>query len=85
MYPSTSGMTPRNREDTNMDNEELENLKDFMRETFLTLDDIQIDLEDGGIKKVGRIVADASAHLEKAIDLMDREILKRTTKVTRSR
>jgi hypothetical protein len=56
-----------------------------MRETFLTLDDIQIDLEDGGIKKVGRIVADASAHLEKAIDLMDREILKRTTKVTRSR
>ena len=68
-----------------MDNEELENLKDFMREAYLTLDDIQMDLEDDGMEKAGSIVADASAHLEKAIDLMNKEILKRTTKSTRAR
>ena len=68
-----------------MDNEELENLKDFMGRVYLTMDDIQLDLEDGGMEKAGRIVADAQASLEKAIDLMDKQILKRTTKVTRSR
>ena len=78
-------MPRRNREDTNMDNEELENLKDFMGRVYLTMDDIQLDLEDGGMEKAGRIVADAQASLEKAIDLMDKQILKRTTKVTRSR
>lgn len=85
MHPSTSRMPRRNREDTNMDNEELENLKDFMGRVYLTMDDIQLDLEDGGMEKAGRIVADAQASLEKAIDLMDKQILKRTTKVTRSR
>ena len=83
MHPSTSRMPRRNREDTNMDNEELENLKDFMGRVYLTMDDIQLDLEDGGMEKAGRIVADAQASLEKAIDLMDKQILKRTTKVTR--
>jgi len=68
-----------------MDTEELENLKDFMGRAYLTLDDIQLDLEDGGMEKAGSIVADASAHLEKAIDLMNKEILKRTTKSTRAR
>lgn len=68
-----------------MDKEELNNLRDFMRKVFGDLDDIEWDLEDGGMEEAGRIVADASAQLERAIDLMDKEILKRTTKVTRSR
>ncbi len=68
-----------------MDKEELNNLKDFMRKVFGDLDDIEWDLEDGGMEEAGRIVADASAQLGRAIDLMDKEILKRTTKVTRSR
>ena len=82
---NTSGMTPTNREDTTMDKKELNNLRDFMRRAFGDLDDIEWDLEDGGMEEAGRIVADASAHLEKAINLMDREILKRTTKSTRAR
>ena len=68
-----------------MDNEELKNLKDVMGITHQTLDDIQFDLYHYGEHKAGRIVADASAHLKEAIDLMNKEILKRTTESTRAR